>query len=102
MTKLTRNSRNLTLVILDSTKTSQELERLREAVPHSTVTTRIEYNPRVREPRGDHTTSTSRTLLSSLSKRIEYTPVVYATDILFHHSAVLGPEHYVRSNPCVY
>jgi len=41
----------------------------------------------------------SRAFLSSRSKSVEYTTVVYAPYVFFHHSAVLGPEHNIRGNP---
>ena len=43
----------------------------------------------------------SRAFLSSRSKSVENTPVVYASYVFFHHPAVLGPEHNIRGNPWV-
>ena len=43
----------------------------------------------------------SQALLSSRSKSVEYTTVVYASDVFFRHPAVLGPEHNIRGNPWV-
>jgi len=41
----------------------------------------------------------SRAFLSSRSKSVEYTTVIYTPYVFFHHSAVLGPQHNIRGNP---